>query len=289
MLDINERLTRLIQTGQGNFSLERYQASGEPIFWEENIQIDASGKQSCKRLRSAVDQGGEAIGHWLAAAEPEYVQLLAQELLRLNFWQLEDESIEPGEEAIQWKCRLGKAQKSLLVAADGDMLMPLSNLDLIMRRIANSLRDKQQGGMLITELALETQGTERAFLNLAISNPGQSSAYVGNPVLGNGANDFLSIELGQATPSRAGVTDIGVLYQRYPVPTLKQTPAPWEQPYIELQPGTRLIWPEKIPLDLKNFHGFFIRASYSYYSDVPLQHNMQVVRGRAYSNELQLP
>lgn len=100
--------------------------------------------------------------------------------------------------------------------------------------------------------------------------------------------NFLAVELGAASPDTPGVTGAGIAYRSMSIPGIGKLSAPWNQDFLVLKAGAKLICPFVLPIDLKAHRGDFVRAVYSQYDQASSPPDLPLVRGRVFSKEIQL-
>jgi hypothetical protein len=122
------------------FSLERVRRAGTPYYWEERIALVAGSDARFETVRSAVDDGGEAIGTWAAKATPEQLRAAARAMVEARVWERSSESILPGQDELHYSYSAAPGLGSLQIAADSPLLFDLATLEGELREVANALR-----------------------------------------------------------------------------------------------------------------------------------------------------
>lgn len=271
------------------FALERYQASGTPPLWEEAIAIRHGHQQTFCRLRSPADEGGVPIGRWHGPAEGALVQLLARTLLEVGLLELVSEEVPPGAPLLRWRYLTEAGLGELVAPAAAPTLEVLEPLELELRRLANDLEDTHRGAELRCELELtSTAGGASARVRLVSS--GSEDILLANPLARNaGPRQFLRVEMGPPPEATPGVTEAGIQYQALPLPVLPSPlPPPWDQRLLLLRAGASLELPVPVPLLAARPGRSLVRAVYAGYGFEPDVAGVPVIRGQAFSEELEV-
>jgi len=285
--DIVSSLQRIAQSGGivDHVVFERITSVGEPSYWEEQIRIQHNAQQQYVRTRSVVDEGGVPIGVWQAPAEVETIKSLAQSLGQALAVPLQGSGIEPGEEVTTWRCAINQQNWQLSAASGSALFDSLGNVDLVFRRIANTLVGARAGAALNAELLIERVDGGNCMLGMALVNTGNQDFYLQNPLLYPSGHNYLQLEIGAAPNDPPGVTGLGIQYRPLPVRIASVLPQPWNEPVLLLQAGQRLICPLHTELQIQALNGYFMRAVYSHYGYASANTDFPLVRGRVFSAE----
>ncbi len=274
------------------FAVEWSRSYGRPPLWEERILIRQGHHQSYSTIRSFVDAAGAPIGKWETQTDPRAVQSLARELLYARIWELTSPPTESGGEKNIWNYRFGEYDGALSIAsASDDMLLKMSDLDIQMRSIANSLVASKSGASVLCRLDLIDPSENWVYAQITVVNEGRSDCVIQNPFIVSKANaktDFIRVEIGPPPVTEPGVTSSGIQYIPLPMPQPAKLVAPWNEEYVILHAGESIACPQKVNIDLSTYRQYFIRAVYSHYGIPAVPHDLALVRGRVFSRVLQL-
>lgn len=271
-------------------AIERSQTAGEPLLWKEVIRFEQGQLQSFTRIRSFVDEGGIPIGTWTTPAEVWRFQLLAESLYGAAIWaRTSDETLVPGAELVSWTCVTSGGVFGVTVAASSPLLTELAELDLDLRRLANDIESSRQGASL--RCALEVVQVEGQYeAHLSFLNDGNRPCLFVNPLAVEATDqDFLAIDIAPMPLDEPGVTSPEAEFESIPIrPVPTDLEPPWCDEYMPLMPGRPLVFPIPIPLDFPEPGFYVVRGVYSFYGNLNDIAGMPMIRGRAFSNELEL-
>lgn len=291
---IAQTLARLAATPGADdfFALQRVQVAGEPTGWRDEIAFERGQFQSYARNRSAADEGGAAIGVWRAPAEESRTQRLADALCRVRAWNCEsDAGIEPGQEVVNWTCVTAQGILDLSAATSSALMRAFMPVDLELRRIANTLEEARAGAQMRTGLRVQMRGASGAVM-LAFGNDGTRRYILPNPLRFSGGSEenYFRLELAPMPEERPGETGYGAEFQSVP---LALSPAgaaadPWQDEYFVIGPGERVVLPSTPVLGPLAPGAYLLRAVYSYYGLLTGIAGVPVIRGRSFSNEVEI-
>jgi len=279
---IAESLAALADDPQAvkSFSLRRIQSAGSPLLWEERFCVDLE-RVFYLRRRSQVDEAGAPIGKWSRPVDFTTLKALAAALQASMVWENAFEHVVAGAERIQWQLDVNGETWSGQLSGQSAALFKLAKLDLTLRRIINHLLHSRQGRALVCEFNI--RGGQ-----ISLYNPANSPVTVVNP-LATAMNhmDFLRVELAKPTVAAKGQTGLGWQFKPIRMPLPDVIPVPFEQTFIQIGADDRIHFPMKCPVS--GYHQHIVRAVYSNYMDMPEDESSELVRGRAYSVEQQIP
>lgn len=275
------------------FAVGRVMTCGEPVLWEETISYEFGRLQQFSRTRSLADEGGAAIGAWAAPADEALAKALAQAMVQVDFCNcVSDTDLMPGMEVINWSIVTREGTWDVLAVAGSPLALRLAPLDQELRRLANALEDANRGSTL--RLVLQAQAAEPGVrVRVSLVNDAHRPCILENPFLGPGEFDYLRLELSPLPVEQPGVTDIGAVFEPLQLELMSNPPPdPWGDTYITLLPGQPLVLPLTpligAPAGAQVPHGdYLLRAVYSHYGLLPHIASIPVIRGRAFSNELE--
>jgi hypothetical protein len=275
-------------------AIERVQSVGEPRLWEERIAFERGQAQHYSRIRSLVDEGGVPIGAWTTSAEEWRVPVLARTLLEVGIWtHASDSELLPGMEVVNWTCITSHGVLDLIAAGSSPVAHAMAPLDLELRRLANVVAASPYGAGLRVALQARPAQNRQYECRIGIVNDGDRPCLVVNP-LGGGltGQDYLRVESALVPEEEPGVTGPGPLFEPLPVDLaalLAQVPepTPWLDEYLLLMPGTPLIVPVRAHLVLPP-GSHLLRAVFSTYGYLDRVAGLPVIRGRAFSNEVEV-
>jgi len=274
--------------GQGTLSVERVQRSGSPSVWDERISLSAAGEQKYETVRSAVDEGGSPIGRWWSGVPSTHFKEVAQALLASRMWSHASEQVSPGQELIEWRCAVRGAVASLVVAGGSPLLFSFSDLESVLRGMATDLMDAHHGCELVCELALEKKGRglEAA---LSFRNDGDHDALIASPWRETpGFDDYLRLEWGYLPREVPGVTSEGITYEPLTLARPPELPAPWTDAFVLIPAKSSLALPVTLSVESPAGAPFSLRAVYSAYGAERDYAGLPVLRGRAFSKDVEL-
>ena len=291
---IAQTLTRLASApGTADFfAIQRVHIAGEPAGWRDEITFERGQWQTYARNRSAVDEGGPPIGAWRAPAEDWRTQAIADALCRTRIWTYDsDPDLKPGMEMVNWTCVTSQGLLDLYATAGSPLSQALMPVDLELRRIANALEEARAGAQMRTGLRVQMRGASGAVM-LAFGNDGTRRYILPNPLRfsGGGEENYFRLELAPMPEERPGETGYGAEFQ--PVP-LALSPAgaaadPWQDEYFVIGPGERVVLPSTPVLGPLRPGAYLLRAVYSYYGLLTGIAGVPVIRGRSFSNEVEI-
>jgi hypothetical protein len=273
------------------FAVEWSRSYGRPLLWEERISIRQGHHQSYSTLRNFVDAGGAPIGKWETQTDPRAVQSLARELLYARIWELTSPSTESGGEKNIWSYRIGEYDGALSIPSTSDMLLTMSDVDIQMRSVANTLVASKSGASVLCHLNLIEPSENWVYAQIAMVNEGKWDCVIQNPFILSKANaktDFIRVEVGAPPVREPGVTSSGIQYIPLPMPEPAKLVTPWNEEYVILHAGEGITCPQKVNVNLSTYRGYFIRAVYSHYGTPAVPHELPLVRGRVFSPVLPL-
>ena len=290
-----DNILQRISTGAApdvEFAVEWARSYERPLLWEERILIRQGHHQSYSTIRSFVDAAGAPIGKWETQTDPRAVQPLARELLYARIWELTSPPTESGGERNIWSYRIGEYDGALSISSASDeMSLKISEVDIQMRSIANSLVASKSGASVLCHLNLIDSSAHWVYAQITLVNEGRRDCVIQNPLILSKANaktDFIRVEVGPPPVREPGVTGSGIQYIPLPMPQPAKLVAPWNEEYVILHAGEGIICPQKMNVDLSIYRGYFIRAVYSHYGIPATTHDLPLVRGRVFSHVLQL-
>jgi hypothetical protein len=269
------------------FSIERVRRAGTPFYWEERITLVAGSDARFQTVRSAVDDGGEAIGSWAARATPEQLRSAARALVAAKIWERKSESLLPGQDELHYSYAAEPGVGSLVIAADSPLLFDLATLEGELREVANTLRDGHTGAELRCAVSLQRESARRCVATITLENAGSRPGVVANPLLAPTHDDYVRLETALPEAVQPGVTGIGPMFapiEEPPRPT--EWPAPWHEPYVLLPARSTLPLPLRIPMLITNNEQLYVRAVISSYAEPRSVAGLPVLRGRAFSREI---
>lgn len=287
------------------FAIERHQQVGSPSLWEERITLQHGRQMRVMRSRSPVDEGGVPIGRWWSDADPERGRALAAALRDAAVWELRSEPVLPGAEATVWRWVTLAGAGEVCAPAGSMLLLRLADLDLELRRLANTLISSHRGAELACQVSLRPDDaadrlvivdpalSDGGFLGgIWLCNDGDHPFLLPNPFRSPPrGSDYLRLELGVVPDEQPGVTGLGITYNALSMPVPSRLESPWDAPYIPLRPGDLLECPVEAPLGLRSVEGrgrTLIRAVFSNYDARSSIGGMPVVCGRVFSEEHEL-
>jgi len=292
--DIDNILQR-ISTGAGpvvEFAVEWSRSYGRPLLWEERISIRQGHHQSYSTIRSFVDAAGAPMGKWETQSDPRAVQSLARELLYARIWELTSPPTESGGEKNIWSYRIGEYDGALSIpSTSDDMLLKISEVDIQMRSIANSLVASKSGASVLCHLNLIESSENWVYAQITVVNEGRRDCVIQNPFILSKANaktDFIRVEVGPPPVKEPGVTSSGIQYIPLPMPQPAKLVTPWNEEYVILHAGESIACPQKVDINLSTYRGYFIRAVYSHYGIPAVPHELPLVRGRVFSHVMEV-
>lgn len=271
-------------------AIGRVQIAGEPHGWHESIAFERNGWQRYMRTRSFADAGGAPIGQWQAPADDQYTAQLAAALCTVQAWNADPGPVEfvPGMEVVNWTIITRDAVLDLIVPSGSPLLPRFMPVDLLLRRIANSLEEQASGSMLRVAMQHRQMGDQVA-LRIALINDGNQRVIVVNPfVAAVGDSDFFRLELATLKLDAPGESGYGAVF--YPLPDqLLPPPArtgPWADDYLVIDAANRLLLPHTLTITLPAPGRFMLRAVLSRHGALDQIAGIPVARGRAFSNEV---
>ncbi len=291
---ISQKLDQLRAGNIIDFSIKRGTKCGTPELWGEEISYVLGGNQRYHSIRSAVDEGGQAIGNWYSEADPTIFEELLAALEQSQFWTLQNEAISPGEEYVYWQLIIGEPNEQEIVSItfpyDSTLKQTLQPLDLIMRRVAYLLSSQKLGYELIISVELDrTTNPSKVAVNL--HNLGNQACKVANP-LAQDFDDFSSVSIEVAAPEDPeNPTGLGFQYRPIPMKVLDSLESPWGQTYITLAPKQSISVPILSIIDVKALYGHYLRAvftCYGYSHGNSIEENQKLlptILGKAFSIE----
>jgi len=268
----------------------RGQTAGEPIFWQESIAFARGLTQSYSRTRSGADEGGAPIGTWTTAAEEWRVQTLARVLSEVAIWSREsDRDLAPGMEIVNWTCVTDDGVFDLFVASSSPLLQAFMPVDLELRRLANFVEESRQGASLRVVLQVQMSGTHIS-VQTGFINDGNRPCLIINPFLYEQTDqNFFRLECAAQPEEQPGVTGYGAEFQAQPVEWLPEpVPDPWADEYLLLLPQRLLVLPVSPPVGPFEPGAYMLRAVYSNYRFLDIIAGVPVIRGRVFSNEVEI-
>lgn len=291
---IEEITQNIVEIAQGHapadaaFLIKRSKQAGTPLLWEEIISIERGGKSRYSTLRSFVNAGGSSIGSWEGPADEKAIKAIASALLQANFLDIANSPIAPGGEEDRWEIAVQDGDAILASAGDPDVLMQLSELDVQLRRIANTLVASGSGSALNIQLVIEQKGAV-AEIQVALTNEGNMDFQIQNPFLSSADTlNFLRVEIGAIPVEVPGVTGTEIMYRPLMLPISGTPVAPWDQECVIIKAGQNVLCPFQLKLDLSVHRGHVIQATYSHYGNTQTHADLPLVRGRVFSTETQL-
>lgn len=265
---------------------------GRPLLWEERILIRQGHNQSYSTIRSFVDAAGAPIGKWETQTDPRAVQSLARELLHARIWELTSPPTESGGERNIWSYRIGEYDGALSISSTSDeMLLRMSDAEIQMCSVANSLVASKNGASVLCHLNLMESSENWVYAQITMVNEGKWDCVIQNPFIlakANAKTDFIRVEVGAPPVREPGVTSSGIQYIPFPMPEPAKLVTPWNEEYVILHAGEGIPCPQKVNVNLSTYRGYFIRAIYSHYGIPGVPHDLPLVRGRVFSHVLQL-
>lgn len=296
-IDDNIISQKLDELKAGNiipFSIKRGTKCGTPELWNEEISYDLGGSQRYHSIRSAVDEGGQAIGSWYSEADPTIFEELFAALEKSQFWTLQNEVISPGEEYVYWQLVIGEPNEqekvSITFPYNSMLKKTLQPLDIIMRRVAYLLSSQKLGHELVVSVEID-RTTNPSKVAVSLQNQGNQACKVANP-LAQDFDDFSSLSIEVAAPEDPeNPTGLGFQYKSIPMKVQDSLESPWEQAYITLAPKQSIGVPILSIIDVKALHGHYLRAvytGYGYSHDNAIEENQKLlptITGKAFSIE----
>lgn len=296
-MEQNERIAERLRLwserreAPGFLAIGRRHTIGEPALWEERISYERGRRQSFTRVRSPADEGGAAIGSWsLPAEEPRLEGLLAS-IAQTKYLErvAEQPELSPGMDLVAWVIATEDGLVEHLAPAGSELRSSFAPLDLELRRLASALEASRQGHALRVELDVQHVGSVLE-AQVALRNDGLRPCFAVNPCALEPAEDpYLRLELAPIPPEEDGVTGPGFAFETLPLlPRVALEGTPWAMPWLLLQPGQALVYPARAKLGAGKGEAHLLRAVYSSYAPLAEIAGVPVVRGRAFSNELEV-
>lgn len=289
-----DNILQRISTGAApdvEFTVDWSRSYGRPKLWDERISIRQGHQQSYSTIRSFVDAAGAPIGRWETQADPRAVQSLARELLYSRLWELTSPPADSGGERNIWNYNIGDYEGTLSLMSTSEMLVTMSDVDIQMRNIANSLVALKSGASVLCNLKLIEPSENWIYAQVTMVNEGKLDCVIQNPftlLKSNPNTVFIRAEVGAPPVREPGTTSPGIQYVPLPMPEPAKLVTPWNEEYIILHSGESITCPQKVYVDLSTYRGHFIRAVYSHYGTPAVPHDLPLVRGRVFSHVLQL-
>jgi hypothetical protein len=263
--------------------------AGEPVLWEETISFARGGVQSFTRLRSPADEGGASIGTWSSVADDRRVQALAAALTKVEFWAKKGEAdLLPGMEIVNWTCVTNDGTIDVVAPGSSPLTPQLAPLDMELRRLANDLEKSGLGTCV--RIALDLQQSEgNLTINAEMVNDGNAPCIVINPLAMNESDlDYFRLEVASQVTETDGITSPGESFEAVPFGFPPGgLPDPWDDTYLLVPPGQPLVMPTA-SCELSEPGHYVLRAVYSNYGLLDRVAGVPVIRGRAFSNEVEL-
>ena len=270
------------------FRLQRIRTAGTPLLWEEIISIELGGNSSYSTLRSFVNAGDMPIGLWEKPAAEQTIQSIAETLVQLKFCDIDSTPVAPGGEENKWELSVKDGDFVIATGGDPDIMMKLSELDVQLRRIANELVSSKSGCALNIQLTILQKG-ETAEVQVALTNEGNTDFQIQNPCKSSQDDiNFLRVEMGAAPGEIPGITGADIAYRPLTFPKSNTLPPPWDQDFIVLKVGQKIVYPSQLYIDLSAHRGDFVHAIYSHYGNTTTDPDLPLIRGRVFSEETQL-
>lgn len=276
---IQQALQRAAAGEARPFLLERRQSAGEPIAWRERTFFRSDATQEFFRMRSWVDDGGEAIGDWAAPADPARGPALAAAALAATGWGRGAEGdVGPGMDIVEWRLATPDGELAAQDLADGPVAEAMAPLDMELRRLANALQEAGQGPALRLEARVEGGRLRLAFLSA-----GRAPVRLLSP-LGAAQDDrsYLRLELAPMPEAPPGYTAPDPVYA--PVPTgfaLSGGGSTPDARVVTVTPEAPLVLETAVA---RPTGPALLRAVYSNYRDAVDAETATALRGRAFSN-----
>jgi hypothetical protein len=123
---------------------------------------------------------------------------------------------------------------------------------------------------------------------IVVENAGDRPGVLANPLFARSTHDdYVRLEAAQPEAVQAGVTGIGAVFSPVEEPLRPtQWPAPWHTAYVMLPARSALTLPLRIPMLIASAEQLYVRAVISSYAAPRSVAGLPVLRGRAFSKEI---
>lgn len=250
----------------------RDSSCGTPVLWNESTEYVRGSVQRYDTIRSATDEGGDAIGSWWSPNDSSLELELLDQLQTYRPWERPEELSRPGQEVISWSFTIGRFAASLSYPGDSEAGRQLSKLGMLMRRIPYWLIENTQGNSQSATLDCVAAVNSSGTVSVSLENRGTHTVVCANPFLAPqawGDSVYVAVELA-APLSKPDRTGLGLIFQPLEINLLSLEPEPWNQTHLVIAPGTSLQLPceAHLPANM-NMTGHSLRAVFSDYDTVP--------------------